>query len=108
MAVIRRDRKSSSLELVEALKRLAPLLQEQGEDGAATFLLKASTALATQEQDSTAFIAVVEEILAAFEGEEFELIAYTLKTSDHRDWSKADELAVASNRVLTLARRLKK
>ena len=107
MAVIRRDRKSSSLELVGALRRLAPLLEEQDEDDAAIFLLGSATALEKQEHGSAAFSATIGEILAAFEGEGFELIAYTLKTSDDRDWSKADELSVASNRVLALARRLK-
>ena len=107
MAVIRRDRKSSSLELVGALRRLAPLLEEQGESDAATFLLGAATSLEKQKHGSTDFAATIGDVLAAFEGEEFELIAYTLKTSDERDWSKADELSVASNRVLALARRLK-
>ena len=107
MAVIRRDRKSSSLELVGALQRLAPLLKGQGEDEAAAFLLASASTLEAQEHDSAAFATTVGKILAAFEGEEFELIAYTLKASDHRDWSEADELAIASNRVLTLARRLK-
>ena len=107
MAVIRKDRKSSSLELIGALRRFAPLLEEQGENDAATFLLGAATALEKQEHGSAAFTATIGDVLTAFEGEEFELIAYTLKTSDDRDWSKADELAVASNRVLALARRLK-
>lgn len=107
MAVIRRDRKSSSLELVGALRRLAPLLEEQGESDAATFVLGAATALEKQAPGSAAFAAAIEDVLTAFEGEEFELMAYTLKTSDERDWSKADELSVASNRVLALARRLK-
>ncbi len=107
MAVIRRDRKSSSLELVKALRRLAPLLAGQGENDAATFMTSAATALEKQEQGSKAFAATIVGVLAAFEGEEFELMAYTLKTSDDRDWSQADELSVASNRVLALARRLK-
>ncbi len=107
MAVIRRDRESSSLELVEALRKFAPLLEEQGEDDAAAFLLGAAAALEKHRHGSEAFAATIGDVLAAFEGEEFELIAYTLKASDDRDWSKADELAVASNRVLALARRLR-
>lgn len=107
MAVIRKDRKSSSLELVEALRRLAPLLEDEGEKDAAALLLRSAEALAAQQHGSADFIATVGEVLAAFEGEEHELLAYTLKVSDHRDWSRADELALASNRVLTLARRLK-
>ena len=90
-----------------ALRKLAPLLEEQGEDDAATHLLESAAALEKQKHGSAAFSATIEDVLAAFEGEEFELMAYTLKTSDARDWSKADELAVASNRVLALARRLK-
>lgn len=106
MAFIRRDKKSSSLELVEAIRQLAPLLKNQDDHEAADFLLNSAALLEKQPLGSNEFTRTIVGIIDSFEGE-FELMAYTLKESDPRSWSEADELAVASNRVLALARRLK-
>ena len=92
--------------MVEAIKRFVPMLRNQGENEAAECLSRSAASLESYPLDSKRFAQTVGEILDSFEGEH-ELIAYTLKESNPHEWSEADELAVASNRVLALARRLK-
>ena len=82
------------------------MLHSQGEDEAAECLSNYAVSLESYPIGSKEFVQAVGKILDSFEGKH-ELIAYTLKESNPREWSEADELAVASNRVLALARRLK-
>lgn len=101
MAVVKK-KSVSSQELIEAIERFVPLLAGQKEDEAVQFMREIINQLRGQEslQD------VAQKVIEAFEGD-LELVAYTLKSSDGQSWSDADELAVVSNRVLALARRLR-
>lgn len=105
MAVVKK-KSVSSQELIEAIERFVPLLAGQKEDEAVQFMREIIDQLQKQEPDDQLVKDSALKVIEAFDGE-LELIAYTLKSSDGQSWSEADELAVASNRVLALARRLR-
>ena len=105
MAVVKK-KSVSSQELIEAIERFVPLLVGQKEDEAVQFMRDIIDQLREQEAEGQQFKDTVQKVIEAFDGE-LELIAYTLKSSDGQSWSDADELAVVSNRVLALARRLR-
>ena len=105
MAVVKKKLVSSQ-ELVEAIERFVPLLAGQNEDEAVQLMRELIDQLREQEAEGQQFKDAVQKVIEAFDGE-LELIAYTLKSSDGKNWSEADELAVVSNRVLALARRLR-
>ena len=105
MAVVKK-KSVSSQELIEAIERFVPLLAGQKEDEAVQFMREIIDQLRKQESDDQLVKDSALKVIEAFDGE-LELIAYTLKSSDGQSWSEADELAVASNRVLALARRLR-
>lgn len=105
MAVVKK-KSVSSQELIEAIERFVPLLAGQKEDEAVQFMREIIDQLQEHGSDDQLVKDNAQKVIEAFDGE-LELIAYTLKSSDGQSWSEADELAVASNRVLALARRLR-
>lgn len=106
MTVIKRDKKTSTTDLVEAIKQLNVLLKDQREDDAVEALNKASDKLQSAAAGSKEHKEAVKEIIDAFEGEH-ELMAYTYQRENSTEWSEADELSQVSSRVLSLARRFK-
>jgi len=104
--VIKRDRKESAADLVAAIDDLNPLLAEQGEHDAVAHLKKASAALKKSAIGTPEYVKAVADVIEAFEGD-LELSAYTMARKDSKEWTAAEELTVASCRVLNLARRMK-
>jgi hypothetical protein len=104
--IIKRERKDSAADLVSAIDELNPLLAEQGEDDAVAHLKKASGALKKSAIGSDDYKKAVEDVIDAFEGD-LELSAYTHARKDSKEWTAAEELTIASCRVLNLARRMK-
>jgi hypothetical protein len=104
--VIKRDRKESAADLVSAIDELNPLLAEQEEHDAVAHLKKASATLKKAVLGSPDYVKAVEDVIDAFEGD-LELSAYTMARKDSKEWTAAEELTVASCRVLNLARRMK-
>jgi hypothetical protein len=106
MTIIKRERKDSAQDLVIAIDKLNPLLAEQGEHDAVAHLKKLSSDLKHLEVGSASYKKAVDDLIDAFEGDH-ELIAYTHQRKDSSEWTAAEELAIASCRVLNLARRMK-
>jgi hypothetical protein len=104
--IIKRERKDSAADLVSAIDELNPLLAEQGEHDAVAHLKKASVVLKKSAIGSDDYKKAVDDVLDAFEGD-LELSAYTHARKDSKEWTAAEELTVASCRVLNLARRMK-
>jgi len=105
MTVIKRDKKDSSSDLVTALDKLIPLLSNQGEEDAVACLKDAMELLRKSQPGHADHKKAVAEIIDAFEGDH-ELNAYTLHAKSG-EWSEAEELSIASNRVLSLALRMR-
>ena len=107
MTVIRKDPRTSANELIAAIEKFIPLLRRQGnEDEAVALLSELTQKMSTQEVGSDAFSESIRAIIDSFDGD-CELKAYTLKESDRKSWSEADEMAVISSRIYALARRFK-
>lgn len=106
MTVIKRDRKDSAADLVAAIDKLNPLLAEQGDHDAVIDLKKVSAELKRSQVGTDGFKHAIDQLIDAFEGDH-ELIAYTHQRKDSSEWTPAEELAIASCRVLNLARRMK-
>lgn len=107
MSVIRKDPRTSASELIVAIEKFIPLLRKQGnEDEAADLLRELAQKMTNQEVDSDAFSESIRAVIDSFEGD-CDLKAYTLKESDRKSWSEADEMAVISSRIYALARRFK-
>lgn len=106
MTVIKRDRKDSAADLVAAIDKLNPLLAEQSEHDAVIDLKKIAADLKRSQVGTDAFKSAIDQLIDAFEGDH-ELIAYTHQRKDTSEWTPAEELAIASCRVLNLARRMK-
>jgi hypothetical protein len=107
MAVIRRDKSASTGDLMVAISRLVPLLQNQKEEDAVEALLAAAKLLEDAAPGTKGHREAIEKIIDAFEGE-FELMACTFqRQNSDNEWTEADQLSQASSRVLTLARRMK-
>ena len=104
--VIKRDRKDSAADLVSAIDTLTPLLEDQDEEDAVEHLKKASVALKKSALGSPEYKSAIEAVIDAFEGD-LELSAYTHARKDSKEWTAAEELTIASCRVLNLARRMK-
>ena len=104
--IIKRDRKESGADLISAIDELNPLLAEQGEDDAVAHLKKTSAVLKKSAIGTPDYKKAVEDVIDAFEGD-LELSAYTHARKDSKEWTAAEELTVASCRVLNLARRMK-
>jgi len=106
MTVIKRDRSNSASDLVQAIHRLIPLLNQEGEGEAADALKQASDALARAKPGSDDLKNAVANIIDAFEGDH-DLMVYTHARGQSGEWTVADELSNASARVLNLARRIR-
>ncbi len=106
MTIIKRDRKNSSADLVVAIEKLIPLLRDQSEDDAIEDLVKASELLSRNAPGSDKHQQAINLIVEAFEGDH-ELSAYTHQRAGSSDWTEFEELSLASNRVISLARRMR-
>jgi hypothetical protein len=107
MTVIKRDRKTSSADLISAIDTLVPLLESQDEVDACKALNIATNILKSAEPGSKQHQLAIEAIIDAFEGEH-ELMAYThQRKTPAGEWTEAEELSNASSRVLSLARRMR-
>ncbi len=106
MTIIKRSRSDSTSDLVSAIAALVPLLQDQKEKEAAQELLEASTDLKKATPGSAEHKAAVAKIIEAFEGDH-ELLAYTFQRGTSAgQWTEVEQLAEASSRVISLARRM--
>jgi len=105
MTVIKRDKKDSTADLVTALDKLIPLLANQDEEEAVGCLKDAMTALRKAQPGTADHKSAIATIIDAFEGDH-ELNAYTIQAKSG-EWSAAEELSIASNRVLSLAMRMR-
>ena len=106
MSVIKRDRGSSAKDLLNAIDKFVPLLEDQQEDDAVVALKKAATILGQAPSGSEQQKEAVSIIVDAFEGEH-ELNAYILTNVNPESWTAAEQLSVAATRVLSLTRRLR-
>lgn len=108
MTVIKRSKKASVDELVTSLNRFIFLLEGQKEDDAVADLRIACGDLQKFQIGSVEFKAAITLIIEAYEGDH-ELSAYTHRreNSDKGDWTVADELYLASTKVLNIAQRFK-
>lgn len=106
MTIIKRDRRSSSEDLVGAIDQFCTLLAAQNEDEAIAALVEAAQTLKQAEPASAEHRAAISAIVDAFEGEH-ELSAYILENADPNKWDEPEQLSQAATRVLTLARRLR-
>jgi DNA repair ATPase RecN len=104
MTIIKRNRVSSTSDLVAAIQKLCPLLESQKEFDAVADLKKASDRLRKATENDPEWKTAIRDIIEAFEGEH-ELMAYTLQR-DSDQWTEVEELSQLSSRVLSLARRL--
>ncbi len=106
MTVIKRSRADSSTDLVAAIEELIPLLKDQREHDAALALQEAADLIRKSKPGSEAHKGGVLAIIDAFEGEH-ELMAYTLQRENSAgQWTEVEQLANASSRVISLARRM--
>lgn len=105
--VIKRDKKESSADLVVAINRLIPLLEDQDEHDACVDLKEACQQISRSAVGSSEFASALRKIVDAFEGDH-ELSAYTHQRANATEWTAAEELAIASSRVINLARRMLK
>lgn len=106
MAVIKRDKQSSTADLIAAIEQLNVLLKDQHEEDAIAALTEAAGTLKKAAPGSPQHKTAVNTIIDAFEGEH-ELMAYTFQRENSNEWTEADELSQVSARVLSLARRMK-
>ena len=106
MTVRKKSPKKSSQELIEAIGQFIFFLEGQKEYDAITDLRIAATDIEKYPIGSPEFKAAVNLIIEAYENEH-ELSAYTISSKDSgQNWSEAEELYLASTRVLNLAKRL--
>jgi hypothetical protein len=106
MTVIKRSRADSSADLISAIEDLIPLLKDQREHDAADALKGAAVALRKAKLGTSEHKTAVESVIDAFEGEH-ELMAYTIqRESSAGQWTEVEQLANASSRVISLARRM--
>ncbi len=106
MAVIKRGRKETIQELVKAVDQLVRLLRSQNEDDAIRDLNRAAAALATSEPGTDQSNQALSLLIDCFEGDH-ELAAYTKPRKNQEEWTEADELGLASSKVLSLAKRIR-
>lgn len=104
--VIKRSRQDSSADLVAAIETLVPLLKDQKEHEAADALKDAAQKLRGAKAETAEHKAAIATVIDAFEGDH-ELIAYTFQREGAANqWTEVEQLAHASARVLSLARRM--
>lgn len=106
MTVIKRNRQDSCEDLVAAIAELIPLLKDQKETEAAADLGEAAETLKSAKGGSPEQKAAVGKVVDAFEGDH-ELISYTYtREGSAGQWTEVEQLAHASARVISLARRM--
>jgi hypothetical protein len=105
MTVIKRSRANTSQDLVAAIEKLCPLLENQKEFDAVVDLKKASIVIGKAQEGTEEHRAAVDAVIDAFEGDH-ELMAYTHQR-DTDQWTEVEELSQQSSRVINLARRLR-
>lgn len=106
MTVLKRSQSDNVKALIESIQTLTPLLRDQKENDAADALEEAAKELNGATPGSSKLKDAVSTIIDAFEGDH-ELIAYTFqRESTAGQWTEAEQLSEASNRVLSLARRM--
>jgi hypothetical protein len=106
MTVIKRDRKTTVEEFIKAIEQFVVLLRTQDEDDAIRALNGAAAQLGTCSPTSKDFRDAISLIIDAFEGDH-ELSAYTLTRKNIDTWTDADDLSLASSKVLSMAMRLR-
>jgi chaperonin GroEL (HSP60 family) len=106
MAVIKRGKKETVAELVKSIDQLVRLLRNQNEDDAIRDLNRAAATLATSDLQSDQFAEALALVVDCFEGEH-DLAVYTAPKRNQEEWTEADELGLASSKVLSLARRIR-
>jgi hypothetical protein len=106
MTVIKRDRQTTAGEFIKAIEQFVVLLRTQGEDDAIKALNSAAAQLGTCSPTSKEFRHAISLVIAAFEGDH-ELSAYTLTRKSVDTWTDADDLSLASAKVLSMAKRLR-
>ena len=107
--VKKRKKKSSVIELSDALFYFADLLDGQKEGEAAEDLRKGAEGLVNSPADDVEIFKIANNVLEAFSGEH-ELEAYMFERNQDDEkfiWGEADELYLASTKVFHLARRIK-
>lgn len=106
MPIIKRSRSDSTSDLIAAIRALIPLLQDQKENEAAQDLKEAAELLGKGSPGSDEHQAAVRIVVDAFEGDH-ELISYTYhREGSAGQWTEVEQLAEASSRVISLARRM--
>ena len=106
MTLIKRSQTDNAKALIQAIESLTPLLRAQKENDAADDLDGAAKALVDVDPGSSQLKETVALIIDAFEGDH-ELMPYTFQREGSKgEWTEAEELSEASNRVLSLARRM--
>lgn len=105
MTVLKRSQSDSVKALIDSIQTLTPLLRDQKEHDAADALDDAAKNLNGATPGSDQLKEAVSTIIDAFEGDH-ELIAYTFHRESSGQWTEAEQLSEASNRVLALARRM--
>ncbi len=106
MTLIKRSQTDNAKALIQAIESLTPLLRDQKENDAADDLDSAAKALVGAAPGSSQLKETIALIIDAFEGDH-ELMPYTFQREGAKgEWTEAEELSEASNRVLSLARRM--
>lgn len=106
--IVKKDRSESKQDLIQSLESFCELLKDQNEEDAIEDLNQCLKVVREQAEDNSQFKSAINRIIECYDGEH-ELIAYTLhKSKDSESWTLADQLANASSRVLSLARRFQK
>ena len=107
MSVIKKSRQSTVEELMLAIERFLPMPERENEHEAVKSLTDAMQLLSKSTLGDDNFSRSIRSIIDSFEGD-LELKVYTLKECDSsKSWTEADAMAVVSNRIYALARRLK-
>ena len=103
MVVIRRDKKSSTQDLVSAIEKFCSLLINQKEEEASEQLLDCAREL---EADSSAVnvSSICKKIMKIFQDQELDV--YMQSKINYSSWTDSDELLEACSRVYTLVKRL--
>ena len=104
--VIKKNKQNSVHDLRKTLLNLIELLEGQDEQEAIADLKIALDDLAAHPQGSREYVAALNLIKEAFDGEH-QLSAYTFPRKNREgQWGDVEELYLASTRVINLVRRL--
>lgn len=104
MVVIRRDRKTSVSDLIDALYKFIELLKQQKDLEAAQELSESVKLLEKNSSDLSECKKIASNILKTFKDQELDV--YLQAKIDYKEWKASDELLELSSRVLNLVKRL--